>query len=107
MNITENYYQLRVDLTESQLLTSTEKIFISIIQSSQNKEKKVYTANAILAKSLGIGIEGLKTMIKRMNKKYNFFTSTRLKGKATSDNWTSNHEIIIDEEKLNAFLAGK
>jgi len=102
-NPTENFIQVNYSLLSSPILTSTEKLFIAYIIGWQNNGSVCYQTNKALASVMGLSIDGIRTILKKLNK-YDFFSSTQYGNKITNTSYTSTHTIKIDLELLQTFL---
>lgn len=100
-----NFLKISNDLLASTKITSSEKLFFSYIIGWQNNGKVCFESNSNIATHLGKTVSGLRSLITRANKKYDFFQSTQYDIDLTrSDNATSTHEIKVDVDLLKKFL---
>lgn len=100
-----NFLKISNELLASAEITSSEKIFFSYIIGWQTNGKVCFESNSSIAKNLGMKVSGLRSLIRRANKKYDFFQSTQFDIELKrSDNTTSKHEIRVDVELLKEFL---
>jgi len=102
-NFTKVYDKIRT--VPVKVITPAEKIFFAWIIGWQENNKTVTASNKYIADELGYSVDGVRTMIKKCNEKFNFFTS--IQNEITSDNnnkYSSSHTINIDEVKLDKFI---
>ncbi len=86
-------------LSSSIKLNSTEKQFIGYILGWQMNKKACYESSQSIANKLGLKVESIRSLMKRLKKKYDFFS--------VDQTTFTNHELKIDEEKLKLFLKSK
>jgi len=98
-----NFVPLYDAILASKNLNSTQKIFISIVLRWQATGKICKETNQSLAQKMGMEMQGIKTLIKRMNK-LPFFTSISKDSEKIKGGYISRHEITIDRAKLNDYL---
>jgi hypothetical protein len=104
LNMDLNNYTMSSDYLQANThLNSTQKAFINYIIKWQLRGMTCYESNKILAMKFGLKIDGIKTVIKALNK-YDFFFSKKTLLENKDESFKTGHTIVIDIEKLIDFL---
>ena len=99
----ENFLLITSNLKRTTKLTSSEKMLLSHIIGWQNNGKVCFESNDTLAFEIGLKYEGIRSLIKYLNR-YDFFSSIVDNTKKVNEKFTSTHHLIVDVDKLNDFI---
>jgi len=100
----KNFLKVNYNLLASTKLTSTQKLFISYIIGWGKNGKICFETNDTLASKFGMKYGGIRSVITELNK-HDFFQSVR--EDYNKKNSTSKHEIKVNVDKLENFLASE
>lgn len=98
-----NFIMVNNDLLANQLLSSTQKLFLSYILGWQRSERTCKMTNRNLASHFGMKPAGIRSMLNKLNK-HKFFVTTQYGHTENNSQWTSGHEMLVDEVQLSQFL---
>ena len=98
-----NFIMVNNDLLANQLLSSTQKLFLSYILGWQRSERTCTMTNRNLASHFGMKPAGIRSMLNKLNK-HDFFVTTQYGHTENNSKWTSGHEMLVDEVQLSQFL---
>lgn len=98
----KNFVKVNYNLLATPKLSSTQKLFIAYIIGWQKNGKICFETNNNLALKFGKKYGGIRSVISTLNK-FDFFKS--VKRDFDEKTSTSGHEITVDIDKLEAFLA--
>ena len=98
-----NFVMVNNNLLSNTTLSSTQKLFISFILGWQRSELTCRMTNRNLASHFGMKYAGIRSLLNKLNK-LDFFETTQFGHAVENSNWTSGHEMKVDEDKLIAFL---
>lgn len=100
----KNFLKVTYDLLATTKLSSTQKLFISYIIGWQKNGKICTETNNNLAMKFGMKYSGMRSVITELNK-LDFFKSVQKDYDEKTT--TSGHEITVDVDKLDVFLASE
>lgn len=100
----KNFLKVTYDLLATTKLSSTQKLFVSYIIGWQKNGKICTETNNNLAMKFGMKYSGMRSIITELNK-FDFFKS--IKKDYNEKTFTSGHEITVDVDKLEVFLASE
>ena len=105
----ENFTKLQDSLRRTNInkIPSTEKIFFAYILGWQESNKTLTASNKYIANELGMTYDGVRTLIKRCNQRFDFFSSTQTDIDSENGSYSSGHVIKINTKLFNAFLNEK
>ncbi|MNQ11540.1 hypothetical protein D3C85_244290 [compost metagenome] len=101
-----NFVMVNNNLLSNTTLSSTQKLFISFILGWQRSELTCRMTNRNLASHFGMKYAGIRSLLNKLNK-LDFFETTQFGHAVENSNWTSGHEMKVDEAKLIEFLKPK
>jgi len=103
-NQDQKFLQVDYDLLATKKLNSTQKLFISYIIGWQRTGKICFETNRTLATKFGKEYGGIRSVLSSLNK-FEFFKS--VSKDYNKKNSTSRHEITVNIDKLDFFLANE
>jgi hypothetical protein len=89
---------------DTNIINSTEKIFFAYIIGWQENGLKLTASNQTIGNELGMSKEGIRTLIKKCNKFFGFFTSKQTNINKKDGDFNSDHIIQIDMQLFEKFL---
>ena len=98
----KSFVKVDYNLLATTKLSSTQKLFLSYIIGWQKNEKICFETNKTLALKFGMKYGGMRSVITTLNK-FDFFKA--IKKDYDERTGTSGHEITVNIEKLETFLA--
>jgi|GEM_PF-3103356 len=98
----KNFVKVSYNLLATTKLSSTQKLFVSYILGWQKNGKICFETNNNLALRFGLKYSGIRSVLRELNK-LDFFSS--VKKDYNEKTGTSGHEITVNIDKLDAFLA--
>ncbi|CAA9198272.1 hypothetical protein FLA105534_02048 [Flavobacterium bizetiae] len=98
----KNFVKVSYNLLATTKLSSTQKLFVSYILGWQKNGKVCFETNNTLASKFGKKYGGIRSVLRELNK-HDFFKS--VKKDYDEKTGTSGHEITVNIDKLDAFLA--
>ena len=98
----KNFVKVSYNLLATTKLSSTQKLFISYILGWQKNGKICFETNNTLALKFGMKYGGMRSVITTLNK-FDFFKA--IKKDYDEKTGTSGHEITVNIDKLDTFLA--
>lgn len=98
----KNFVKVPYNLLKTTKLSSTQKLFISYILGWQKNGKICFETNNNLALRFGLKYSGIRSVLRELNK-LDFFNS--VKKDYNEKTGTSGHEITVNIDKLETFLA--
>jgi len=101
-NQDQTFLQVDYNLLATKKLNSTQKLFVSYIIGWQRTGKICFETNKTLATKFGKEYGGIRSVLSSLNK-FEFFKS--VSKDYNKKNSTSRHEITVNIDKLEAFLA--
>lgn len=101
-NQDQTFLQVDYNLLATKKLNSTQKLFVSYIIGWQRTGKICFETNRTLATKFGKEYGGIRSVLSSLNK-FEFFKS--VSKDYNEKNSTSGHEITVNIDKLDAFLA--
>lgn len=103
-NQEQTFVQVNYNLLATQKLNSTQKLFVSYIIGWQRTGKICFETNRTLASKFGMKYGGIRSVLTNLNR-FDFFKSVSKDYDEKSR--TSGHEITVNVDKLEKFLAGE
>jgi len=100
----KNFLKVSYNLLATTKLSSTKKLFISYIIGWQKNGKTCFETNNNLALKFGLKYSGIRSVLRELNK-LDFFNA--VKKDYDEKTGTSGHEITVNIDKLDAFLASE
>ena len=98
----KSFVKVDYNLLATTKLSSTQKLFVSYIMGWQKNGKICFETNKTLALKFGMQYGGMRSIITTLNK-FDFFKA--IKKDYDERTGTSGHEITVNIEKLETFLA--
>jgi len=98
----KNFVKVSYNLLATTKLSSTQKLFVSYILGWQKNGKICFETNNNLALKFGMKYGGMRSVITTLNK-FDFFKA--IKKDYDEKTGTSGHEITVNIDKLDTFLA--